>query len=131
MNRSIPFPTVAAPTAVNLSPKLFCGPTIRKCPHGQFLGALDGETSPYCILCGGPGNPVDARPVVLPRSSGDPLDESGRVYANKHSRIGCPECGSHVWLRVNEKGSDTQRECADCGTKYRRVTHGAHQEDAE
>lgn len=129
MSRAIPFPVVAAPTVVNLKPHLFSGPTIRKCPHGQYLGALDGDTSPYCVLCGGTGNPIDARPVVLPRSSSDPLDETGRVYANKHSRTGCPECGSHVWLRVDENGGDTQRECPDCGTKYRRVnTHPSLEE---
>jgi len=130
MSRAIPFPVLSAPTATRLLPnRIPAEGTLRRCPHGQYLGALDGEASPYCILCGGTGNPIDARPVVLPRSSGDPLDESGRVYANKKSLTGCPECGSHVWLRVDENGGDAQRECADCGTKYRRVNPRASLEE--
>jgi len=117
MSRAIPFPTVAAPTVVNLKPHLFHGPTLRKCPHGQYLGALDGDTSPYCRLCGGDGEPADARPVVLPRSSGDPLSNTGRMMANKRSGTGCPECGSAIYLRVNEKNA-SRRECADCGARY-------------
>jgi DNA-directed RNA polymerase subunit RPC12/RpoP len=37
--------------------------------------------------------------------------------ANKRGN-GCPACGSAVWMRMRESGSDAQRECAECGTAY-------------
>lgn len=123
-SQSIPYPVIAVPTSSRpLLPKLFSGPTIPKCAHGSYTPQPEresGEPSPYCILCGGTGSPANARPVVLPRSSNDPLDESGRKYANKRSGIGCPECGDHIYLRVNENGGDAKRECASCGHVYRR-----------
>jgi hypothetical protein len=92
--------------------------TIRRCPHGQYLGVKDHETSPYCRLCGSAGNPLDARPVVLPYSSGDPLNENDCLKANRHNGIACPACGSTIYCRVKENGSDSNRECADCGKRY-------------
>jgi Zn ribbon nucleic-acid-binding protein len=55
---------------------------------------------------------------VLPRSSGDALSNAGRALANKHGS-GCPECGSAIYMRVDENGSDTSRECAECGAHYK------------
>jgi hypothetical protein len=40
------------------------------------------------------------------------------MHANKHVQGSCPQCGSTVYMRVDEKGSDANRICADCGTKY-------------
>jgi hypothetical protein len=89
---------------------------INKCQHGVYVP--DGESqAPYCQLCT-PGGPTNTKDVVLPRSSGDPLDEAGRAYANTRSGTGCPECGSHIYLRKTET-NDAQRECADCGAGYR------------
>jgi predicted RNA-binding Zn-ribbon protein involved in translation (DUF1610 family) len=90
---------------------------INKCQHGVYIP--EGESrAPYCQICT-PGGPTDTRAVVLPRSSSDPLSHAGRVMANKWYSNGCPECGSTIYLRVNESGSDANRECADCGANYR------------
>jgi Zn ribbon nucleic-acid-binding protein len=90
--------------------------TIAKCEHGVYIGK--GETRAlYCWLCT-PGGPVETRDVVLPVNSSIPLDVY-RTMANKSSGGGgrCPQCGSSVYMRVNET-RDTQRECAECGHKY-------------
>jgi DNA-directed RNA polymerase subunit M/transcription elongation factor TFIIS len=38
------------------------------------------------------------------------------MMANKQAN-GCPECGSAIYIRVNEKNA-SRRECADCGATY-------------
>jgi Zn ribbon nucleic-acid-binding protein len=98
--------------------------TISKCVHGVYLchGSSDGKAL-YCRLCL-PDAPPDQREVVLPRSSADKLSNEGRTLANKR---GCPQCGSAVWMRMRESGSDAQRECAECGTAYS-VRLNAHQQ---
>jgi predicted RNA-binding Zn-ribbon protein involved in translation (DUF1610 family) len=89
---------------------------INKCQHGVYVP--EGESrAPYCQVCT-PGGPTDTKDVVLPRSSSDPLSSAGRVMANKRQSNGCPECGSVIYLRKNER-SDVNRECADCGASYR------------
>jgi predicted RNA-binding Zn-ribbon protein involved in translation (DUF1610 family) len=90
---------------------------ITKCSHGVYIP--EGESQAlYCRLCV-PDGPTDTKDVVLPRSSGDPLTTAGRVMANKSKTSGgCPECGSTIYLRTNER-NDVNRECADCGTNYR------------
>lgn len=97
--------------------------TLRRCPHGVYRAAGDGEKASYCSACT-PGGPRDQRPVVLPPRSSDNLTTNGRVMANQHRGTGCPECGSAIYLRRNEK-NDVARECADCGSFYaaRRTTH--------
>ena len=51
--------------------------------------------------------------------SADPLTTAGRVMANKlNPSGGCPECGSAIYLRTNER-NDVNRECADCGHRYK------------
>jgi len=91
--------------------------TISKCVHGVYLcsGSVDGKAL-YCQLCT-PGGPSDQHQVILPRSSASPLSTDGRIMANKRGN-GCPACGSAVWMRMRESGSDAQRECAECGTAY-------------
>jgi hypothetical protein len=91
--------------------------TIRRCEHGVYIGVND-DRALYCTYCT-PGGPHDQREVILPRSSNNPLGETGRTYANKRAGNGCPNCGSHLWARVNEKRGDAQRICADCGTQFR------------
>jgi hypothetical protein len=88
-----------------------------KCIHGIYIS--EGESRAlYCQICT-PGGPTDTRAVVLPRSSSDPLTTAGRVMGNnRQSNGGCPECGSTIYLRTNER-SDVNRECADCGANYR------------
>src|SRR5258708_1403740 len=101
---------------------------ISKCEHSVYIP--QGETRAiYCRICT-PDGPTNTKDVVLPRSSNDCLDENTRVFANKHSGTGCPACGSHVWCRADEKGSDSSRLCADCGTPYR-VRLRAHQRAQE
>ncbi|HEY2390276.1 MAG TPA: hypothetical protein VGK22_03810 [Candidatus Angelobacter sp.] len=88
---------------------------INKCEHGIYIS--EGETHAlYCSYCT-PGGPAHTKDVVLPRSSGDVLSNSDRVTANAHLG-GCPECRSSIYMRSNEL-HDTNRECADCGAKYR------------
>ena len=105
-------------TTKPLTPKLVpANGTINRCAHGIYIPAGD-VTAPYCTYCT-PGGPKNQRPVVLPRSSADPLNVSDRVGANKKVEGACPQCGSTVYMRANEKGSDSNRVCADCGAKYR------------
>jgi hypothetical protein len=94
--------------------------TLRRCVHGLYSPSWVNGVNYYCQMC----NPSRVIPgeqsVCLPRSSADPLDEIGRTYANKNSRVGCPACGSHCWCRIDEKQrSDVERLCADCGHHYR------------
>jgi hypothetical protein len=91
--------------------------TISKCEHGVYIP--QGETrAPYCQLCS-PDGPKQTRDVVLPRNTSVALgQDEGRVYANKTRSGGCPECGSFIYLRQKETGTDAQRECADCGHHY-------------
>jgi Zn ribbon nucleic-acid-binding protein len=91
--------------------------TLSKCDHGIYLcnGSTNGKAL-YCQLCT-PGGPSDQHQVILPRSSASPLSTDGRIMANKRGN-GCPACGSAVWMRMRESGSDAQRECAECGTAY-------------
>lgn len=109
------FRTASAPLTPNVVP---ASGTISRCQHGVYIPA--GEVrAPYCSYCS-PGGPANQREeVVLPRSSGDPLNTSSRVAANKHADGSCPQCGSVVYVRVNEKGSDANRICADCETHYK------------
>jgi predicted RNA-binding Zn-ribbon protein involved in translation (DUF1610 family) len=108
------FRTESKPLTPNVVPS---GGTIHRCPHGVYIPA--GEvTAPYCSYCS-PGGPANQRDVVLPRSSADPLNAADRVYANKHVSGSCPQCGSTVYMRKDEKGTDANRICADCGTPYR------------
>ena len=87
--------------------------TIRRCEHGVYQAKGDqNHKAAYCQMCT-PGGPSNQRKVMLPRFTGDPLDENGRTYANKHSGTGCPACGSQCWLHAGAK-----RECADCGQLY-------------
>lgn len=90
---------------------------ITKCDHGVYIP--EGESrAPYCQICQ-PGGPAETRAVVLPRSSADPLTTAGRVMANtRQQNGGCPECGSTIYVRTNER-NDANRECADCGANYR------------
>lgn len=87
------------------------------CSHHVYIP--EGESrAPYCQICT-PGGPAETRAVVLPRSSSDPLTTADRVMANKRPQNGgCPECGSTIYLRANER-SDVNRECADCGYRYK------------
>jgi hypothetical protein len=106
------FRTQSAPLTPHVVPS---GGTIQRCPHSVYIPA--GEvTAPYCTYCT-PGGPTNQRDVVLPRSSGDPLNTTNHVYASKPGS--CPQCGSTCYTRKNEKGSDAQRICADCDTPYR------------
>lgn len=94
---------------------------MNRCEHSVYLPAWakDGK-SPYCSCCNSTGLiPDEKANLELPRSSSDPLTTSDRVMANGHNS-GCPECGSAVYLRVKESGSDANRECAECGKRYRR-----------
>ena len=95
-----------------------CRP-LPRCEHGVYVcsGSPLGK-SLYCSFCT-PLGPYDTKDVVLPRSSGDPLTTAGRLLAN---RGGCPKCGSTLWLRQKETGSDLARTCADCGALYKRAT---------
>lgn len=107
------FRTASAPLNPNVVP---ASGTISRCPHSVYIPA--GEVrAPYCSYCS-PGGPSNQRDVVMPRSSGDPLNTSGCVGANRHILGSCPKCGSNVYSRVNEQGSDANRLCADCGTHY-------------
>lgn len=109
------FRTQSAPLTPNVVP---AGGLMRRCEHGVYIPA--GEvTAIYCTWCGTPGGPADQRDVVLPRSSGDSLNVTDRVYANKQVHGSCPQCGSTIYMRKDEKGSDAARVCGDCGTPYR------------
>lgn len=90
--------------------------SFRRCPHGVYIPAGEA-TAPYCTYCT-PGGPKNQRPVVLPKSSANPLNVNDRVRANKKVEGACPKCSSTVYVRADEKGSDTNRICADCGHKY-------------
>jgi hypothetical protein len=92
--------------------------SICKCEHGVYIcaGSINGKAL-YCQICT-PGGPNDQREVVLPRNSADSLTSEGRVMANHHSGSGCPQFGSAVWMRTQENGSDSRRECAECGVAY-------------
>lgn len=105
-------------TTKPLTPKVVpANGTIPRCEHGIYIPA--GQvTAPYCTYCS-PDGPKNPRPVVLPRSSADPLNVNDRVRANKQMPGACPRCGSTIYMRVNEKGSDGNRICGDCGTPYR------------
>lgn len=108
------FRTQSAPLTPNVVP---AGGTIRRCDHGLYIPA--GEvTAPYCSYCT-PGGPTNQRDVVLPKSSNDPLNIRSAQQANQTRNGACPQCGSTLYMRVDEKGSDANRECADCGTRYR------------
>lgn len=108
------FRTQSAPLTPNKVP---AGGTMLRCPHGLYIPA--GEvTAPYCSYCS-PGGPTNQREVVLPKSSGDVLNTSEAMRANKRSDGACPQCGSTIYMRVDERGSDANRICADCGIKYR------------
>ena len=123
MARQIPFPVVAAPSVTKpLAPNRVHAP-IRKCEHGVYIP--EGEDrAPYCQLCT-PGGPANTKPVVLPRSSADPLSTAGRVQANRHGNA-CPECGSTIYMRIDENGSDSRRECGECGHRFK-VRLSTHQ----
>jgi hypothetical protein len=108
------FRTQSTPLTPNVVPS---GGTISRCAHGVYIPA--GEViAIYCSWCS-PTGPTNQRDVVLPRSSGDSLNTSGTMHANKHVQGSCPQCGSTVYMRKDEKGSDANRICADCGTPYR------------
>lgn len=108
------FRTTTTPLTPNLVP---AHGTIPRCEHGVYIPA--GQvTAPYCTYCS-PDGPKNPRPVVLPRSSADPLNVNDRVRANKHMPGACPQCGGTIYVRANEKGGDAQRVCADCGHTYR------------
>jgi ribosomal protein L37AE/L43A len=108
------FRTQSAPLVPN---KISASGTMSRCAHGVYIPA--GEvTAPYCTYCT-PGGPTNQRPVVLPRSSGDPLNTNGGVRANKRGNGSCPQCGSTIYMRADERGNDLKRICADCGSKYR------------
>jgi Zn ribbon nucleic-acid-binding protein len=97
---------------------LISEPTLPKCCHGIYLaGSVDGK-SLYCGLCNPSRIIPNEQNVILPRSSADHLSNEGRSTANKHGS-GCPACCSAIWLRTSESGSDTHRECAECGTRYK------------
>jgi predicted RNA-binding Zn-ribbon protein involved in translation (DUF1610 family) len=91
---------------------------IRKCEHSVYIS--EGESRAlYCRICT-PGGPTNTKDVVLPRSSAISLSNAGRMMANSNkSGTGCPECGSAIYLRTNER-NPTNRECADCGAHYRK-----------
>lgn len=109
------FRTQSKPLTPNVVP---AGGTMSRCEHGVYIPA--GEViAPYCQLCS-PGGPSNQRDVVLPRSSGDPLNVNAQGQrANKRNGVACPQCGSTIYMRVDEGGSDANRICADCGIKYR------------
>ena len=94
--------------------------TIRRCEHGVYIGANDvDDKAAYCQQCT-PGGPADQRSIVLPRYSDIQLTHEGRTLANGNGNNGgCPQCGSVVYTRANERNA-TLRECAECGTHYRR-----------
>ena len=91
--------------------------TIRRCEHGVYVPAGE-RTAQYCQQCAPDGPTFRTRDVVLPRSSSDPLHNSG-LYANNKNPRACPDCGSTIYLRAKETGRDTRRECADCAKRYR------------
>ncbi len=107
------------PTATDTVPpnKVPIAGTIPRCVHGVYIGSGESRAQ-YCQQCSPDGPSFRTRDVVLPRSSGDPLDHAG-LYANNKSPRVCPNCGSTIYLRQKETGRDTQRECADCGKQYR------------
>jgi len=93
--------------------------TLRRCPHGLYAPPWSNGINYYCALCSVLGKIPGEQSICLPRSSADPLDEIGRIYANKNNGVGCPKCGSHCWCRVDEKQrSDVARICADCSHQY-------------
>jgi Zn ribbon nucleic-acid-binding protein len=95
------------------------GDVMQRCSHGIYLPkwATDGA-NPYCSGCSNFGTVVDAKEVVLPRSSSDPLTNADHIRANGFAG-GCPACGTVAYVRVKEMDGDTNRECAECGTKYK------------
>ena len=92
--------------------------TLRRCTHGIYSPPWVNGINYYCQLCNPGGHIPNAQSVVLPRSSADRLSTEGYTLANKHGS-GCPACCSAIWLRTSESGSDTHRECAECGTRYK------------
>lgn len=92
---------------------------MQRCAHGVYLPswAVDGA-NPYCSCCSNFGNVTDEKEVVLPRRTSDPLTTADHVRANGLAG-GCPDCGTVAYVRVKEDGGDTNRECAECGTKYK------------
>lgn len=103
---------------------------MQRCAHGVYLPAwaVDGR-NPYCSACDCFGQVPHEKSVELPRSSSDPLNTRDKLHANAKSNGACPQCGSHVWMRQKEVGSDSQRECGECGTKFR-VKLTVHQQAA-
>jgi Zn ribbon nucleic-acid-binding protein len=89
---------------------------MNRCEHGHYIGAND-SVAYYCRLCWPDGQPPRTENVNLPRS-GKPLTTADRARANIHNHSSCPACGSAIWLRVKETGTDSRRECADCGQLY-------------
>jgi Zn ribbon nucleic-acid-binding protein len=100
---------------------------MQRCSHGIYLPkwATDG-LNPYCSACGNFGKVLAEKEVVLPRSSGEFLTFADQIRANGNDG-GCPACGSVPYVRVKEEGGDANRECAECGTKYK-VRMTVHQQ---
>lgn len=100
---------------------------MQRCAHGVYLPswAVDGA-NPYCSACGNFGQVDGEKEVILPRCCNDPLTNADHVRANGLAG-GCPACGTVAYVRVKETGGDTNRECAECGTKYR-VRMTTHQQ---
>lgn len=99
--------------------------TLRRCLHGIYAPSWVNGVNYYCQMCNPSREIPNAQSVILPRSSNDALSHEGRSTANKHGS-GCPQCGSAIWLRAAENGSDTHRVCAECEYRYK-VRQSFHQ----
>jgi ribosomal protein L37AE/L43A len=97
--------------------------SLKRCPHGVYVpvGSPRG-LSPYCTGCTDSRGPVpffETRSVQIPNTHTTIFNANDVLHANARSPYACPKCGSMVYLRKNEKGTDVQRICADCGANYR------------
>src|SRR5882762_7272218 len=81
--------------------------TLRRCGHGVYIPAGE-RTAQYCQQCHPNGPAFRTREVVLPRSSSDPTDRDGSLYANTKDRRACPNCGSTMGGTA-EKREDRKR----------------------
>ena len=88
---------------------------MRRCEHGVYVP--EGETTAiYCSGCNPSQVILGAREVNLPHHAR--AMDSERMTANRHMPGRCPACNSAVWIAVSDK-SLVQRECADCGARYK------------
>lgn len=94
---------------------------LKKCQHSVYRVGR-GKRSPYCSICFPQGPPFETRPVVLPRSCGDPL-EAPEDRAHERMSGYCPACESSIYIETK----NGKRECADCSTVYAGPRKRGHQ----